>query len=74
MKLLQYVYDMLNKLCSDFHRNNLKNVEVFTQSIRGLVRTFGQCIYIHLHVWNNMDMNQGSLLMVQFSDVNKKYL
>ena len=36
---------MSNKMCSDFHRNILKNVEDFTKSIRGLVRTFGQCTF-----------------------------
>ena len=45
MKLLQYVYDMLNIMCSDFHRNNLQNLKDFTKSIRGLVRIFGKCIY-----------------------------
>ena len=47
MKLLRYVNDMLNKICSDFHRNNLQNGKDFTKSIRGLLRTFCQCICIN---------------------------
>ena len=31
-------------MCSDFHRNILKNVENISKSIRSLVRTFGQCM------------------------------
>ena len=38
---------MLNKMCNDFHRNILKNVEDITKPIRVLVRTFGQCITCH---------------------------
>ena len=41
---LQFVYNMLNKMWSDFHWNLFKNVEDIINSIRGLVRTFGQCI------------------------------
>ena len=43
MKILQLVYNMLNIMCSDFHGNILKNVEYITKSVRGLVRSFGQC-------------------------------
>ena len=45
MIFLQFVYNRLNEMCSDFHRNIFKNVEDITKSIRGLVRTFGQCTY-----------------------------
>ena len=45
MKISHPVYDMLNIMCSDFHGNILKDVEYITKSVRGLVRSFGQCIY-----------------------------
>ena len=44
MKFLQLVYDMLKIMYSDFHGNILKDVEYITKSVRGLVRTFGQCM------------------------------
>ena len=43
MKISHPVYDMLNIMCSDFYGNILKNVEYITKSVRGLVRSFGQC-------------------------------
>ena len=43
MKISHPVYDMLNIMCSDFHGNILKDVEYITKSVRGLVRSFGQC-------------------------------
>ena len=43
MNFLQLVYNMVNKMFTDFHRNILKSIEDFTKSIRSLVRTFVQC-------------------------------
>ena len=45
MKISHPVYDMLNIMCSDFHGNILKDVEYITKSVRGLVRSFGQCMF-----------------------------
>ena len=41
--MLQLVNDILNILYSDFHGNILKDVEYIKKSVRGLVRSFGQC-------------------------------
>ena len=47
---LQLVYDLLNIMYSNFHRNILKDVEDITKSVRSLVRNFDQCIGITLSV------------------------
>ena len=43
MKISHPVYDMLNIMYSDFHGNILKDIEYIAKSVRGLVRSFGQC-------------------------------
>ena len=46
MKISHPVYDMLNIMCSDFHGNILKDIEYITKSVRGLVRSLGQCMNV----------------------------